>query len=327
MTGQTGTWLAFVAFAVKACMSNSMRNLVGIIWRVLRRVGPSQIGVIAAGIAFYALLAVFPAIAAVIALAGLFTEPDAVLAQFETVTRFVPEQAAGLLLGEASKVAGAGDGGLSVTFAVGVGFAIYLSTRATTALIHGLNVAHERRENRGFFRFWFTVILLTAALVFGVAAMFVLLVVTPAALAFLPSDILPIRTADIVRGVRWVVIFVLLIFGLSVLYRFGPADRAGRTGRKRPWRWITVGSSLAALSWFAGSYGFQLYVENIADYSASFGSLGGVVILLTWLWLSGFVVLFGALVDAEIRRPAPRDVLSPEEPHAPSHSASSQLSS
>lgn len=278
-----------------------MRGLFSIVWRVAARVGPSQIGVIAAGIAFYALLAVFPAIAAVIALAGLFIEPEAVLAQFETVTRFVPEQAAGILLGEASKVAGAEDGGLSLTFAVGIGFAIYLSTRATTALIHGLNVVHQRVENRGVFRLWSTVVLLTVGLVFGAAAMFVLLVVTPALLAFLPPDILPIQTADMVRAVRWVLIFVLLIFGLSVLYRFGPADRAGRTGRTRPWRWLTTGSALAALLWFAGSYGFQLYVTNFADYNASFGSLGGVVILLTWLWLSGFVVLFGALVDSEIR--------------------------
>lgn len=288
-------------------MSGGMRGFFSLLWRVAKRVGPSQIGVIAAGMAFYALLAVFPAIAAVIALAGLFTEPDAVLAQFETMTRFMPEQAAGILLGEASKVAGANDSGLSLTFAVGIGFAIYLSTRATTALIHGFNVVHQRSENRSFFRLWLTVILLTAGLVFGAAAMFVLLVVTPALLAFLPADILPIQTADMVRAVRWVLIFVLLIFGLSVLYRFGPADRAGRTGRKRPWRWLTTGSSLAALLWFAGSYGFQLYVTNIADYNASFGSLGGVVILLTWLWLSGFVVLFGALVDAEIRGTAPRE--------------------
>lgn len=278
-----------------------MKEFFSIVWRVLSRVGPSQIGVIAAGMAFYALLAVFPAIAAVIALAGLFIEPDAVLSQFETVTRFVPEQAANILLGEASKVAGAEEGGLSLAFAIGIGFAIYLSTRATTALIHGLNVAHQRRENRGLVRFWSTVILLTAALVFGAAAMFVLLVVTPALLAFLPADVLPIETADIVRAVRWVLIFVLLMFGLSVLYRFGPADRAGRTGRKRPWRWLTTGSAVAALLWFAGSFGFQLYVANFADYNASFGSLGGVIVLLTWLWLSGFVVLFGALVDAEIR--------------------------
>ncbi|MCG6882327.1 MAG: YihY/virulence factor BrkB family protein [Silicimonas sp.] len=280
-----------------------MRSFFGILWRVAARIGPSQIGVIAAGTAFYWLLAAFPAIAAVVALAGLFTEPDAIVRQLETLTRFVPEDAAGILIAEASSVAGSTDGDLSLAFALGVAFAIYLMTRATIALIHGLNAAHGRTENRTILRFWSTVILLTAALVFGAAAMFVILVGTPAALALLPGEFIPVRTADAVRAIRWLVVILMLIFGMSVLYRFGPADRAGRTGRKRPWRWLTTGSALAALLWFAGSYGFQLYVSNFADYNASFGSLGGVIVLLTWLWLSAFVVLLGALLDAEIRRP------------------------
>lgn len=280
-----------------------MAPVVSILWSVARRVGPSQIGVIAAGIAFYSLLAVFPAIAAVIALAGLVIEPDAVVTQLETITRFVPEAAASILIGEASKVAGASNDGLSLAFALGIFFAIYLSTRATTALIHGLNVVHRRVENRSFVRFWATVFLLTASLVFGVAMMFVLLVVTPTVLAFIPEDIVPIETADLVRGARWGVVGALLIFGFSVLYRFGPTDRMGRNGpARRPWRWLTPGSALAAVLWFLGSFGFSLYVSHFADYSASFGSLGGVVILLTWLWLSAFVVLLGALLDAEVRR-------------------------
>ncbi len=273
-----------------------------LLWTVAHRVGPSQIGVIAAGIAFYSLLAVFPAITAVIALAGLFIEPEAVVAQFETLTRFIPEQAARILIDEATKVAAAGEDGLSLAVALGIGFAIYLSTRATTALIHGLNTVHSRQENRGFLRFWATVVLLTAALVFGTAAMFVLLVVTPTVLAFLPEEILPGTAAETVRAVRWIVLGALLIFGLSVLYRFGPTDRREQDGPShRPWRWLTPGSALAAILWFAGSFGFSLYVTHFADYNASFGSLGGVIVLLTWLWLSAFVVLLGGLLDAEIR--------------------------
>lgn len=283
-------------------MSEYMDKAFRLLWTVALRVGPSQIGVIAAGVAFYSLLSVFPAIAAVIALAGLFIEPDAVVAQLETITQFVPEEAANILIGEASKVAGTSDDGLSLAFALGIAFAIYLSTRSTTALIHGLNVAHERTETRGFVRFWATVFLLTGSLVFGTSLMFVLLVVTPTVLAFLPEDILPGTAAEAVRAVRWLVLAVLLIFGLSVLYRFGPTDRSGRTGRKRPWRWVTPGSALAAMLWFAGSFGFSFYVTHFADYNASFGSLGGVIILLTWLWLSAFVVLLGALLDAELRR-------------------------
>ncbi len=280
-----------------------MGYLFRLTWAVLRRIGPSQISVIAAGVAFYALLAVFPAITAILALAGLFTEPDAVVSQFETISRFIPEDAARILTDEAAAVTGAGNDGLSLALALGVGFAIYLSTRATTALIYGLNVAHQRSENRGFFRFWITVILLTATMVFGMVILFLLLVGLPTVLNYLPEEILPGSTNQTLRASRWIVVGVLLIFGLSLLYRFGPADRAGRTGVKRPWRWFTAGSALAAMLWFAGSFGFSLYVTHIANYNASFGSLGGVIILLTWLWLSAFVVLLGAVLDAEIRRP------------------------
>ncbi len=283
-------------------MSNDMLRLLSILWSVANRVGPSQISVIAAGVAFYALLAVFPAIAAVIALAGLFIEPEAVVAQFETVARFIPEDAARILVGEASNVAAAGDDGLSLTFAFGVAFAIYLSTRATTALIHGLNVAFDREEGRGIIRYWITVILLTAALVFGTAILFAVLVGTPAVLAFVPSDLIAVSTADMVRAARWGLLGVVLLFGLSVLYRFGPSDpEAGEESRKK-WHWLTPGAALACLLWFAVSYGFSLYVTYIADYNASFGSLGGVIVLLTWLWLSAYVVLLGALLDTEVFR-------------------------
>lgn len=280
-----------------------MGYLFRLIWAVIVRIAPSKISVIAAGVAFYALLAVFPAITAVFALAGLITTPEAVISQFETISRFMPEDAARLLVDEAAAVTETGVEGLTFALWFGVGFAIYLSTRATTALIYGLNVVHERSENRGFFRFWATVILLTATMVFGMVILFVLLVGAPAALKFVPAELLPISPTQTVRIVRWVVIAVLLVIGLSLLYRFGPADRAGRTGRKRPWRWLTPGSGLAAILWFAGSFGFSLYVTYFANYNASFGSLGGVIVLLTWLWLSAFVVLLGALLDAEIRRP------------------------
>lgn len=290
----------FVALTAKGYMSVPMRQVFQLFWTVARRAGPSQIGVIAAGIAFYSLLSVFPAIAAVIALAGLFIEPEAVVAQLETLTKFVPADAANILIGEATDVAGASEDGLSLTFALGVGFSIYLSTRATTALIHGLNVAYDRTENRSFLRLWGTVIALTASLIFGTSLMFVLLVVMPTALAFIPEDIIQISTAEIVSAARWIVLGGILFFGLSLIYRFGPAD----DGRgDRPWRWMTPGSLLAALLWLAGSFGFSFYVANFADYNASFGSLGGVIVLLTWLWLSAFVVLLGALLDAEFHRP------------------------
>ena len=267
-------------------------NVFFVLWRVARRVGSSQIGLLAAGVAFYALLAVFPAIAAIIALAGLFTEPDAVVTQLEGVARLMPEQAATILLDQASKVAGATDEGLSLTLALGVGFAIYLASRATTGLIHGLNVVHRREDTRSIVRYWATVIWLTATLLAGTVLLFVLLVVTPAALALLPAELLTVQTAELLRGLRWIIVALIFVVGLATLYRFGPAG-----GRPR---WVSPGIAIAAALWFLGSFAFTTYVANFGNYNESFGSLGGVIILLTWLWLSAFFVLLGALVDAEI---------------------------
>lgn len=260
--------------------------------RFAARVLSTQIGLIAAGVAFYTLLAAFPAIAALVALAGLVTEPSSIVAQLQTVTELMPDQAALIVLNQAQLVAGAPDEGLSLTLWLGVGFAIYLSTRATTSLIHGLNRVNRRVEDRGILHFWGVVILLTVAILFGSVVLLLLMVGVPAALAFLPLDL---GTASLIRFVRWGVVAVVVVVGLGVVYHWGPA---GRTPR---WRLLSPGSAIAALLWFAGSYAFAYYVANIAQYNQTFGSLGGVIVLLTWLWLSAYVVLLGALIDAERR--------------------------
>ena len=266
---------------------------LAIFGRVARRVLPSQISLIAAGVAFYGLLAAFPAIAAMMALAGLFTDPDAVVAQLSAVSEVLPDEAANILLNQARGVAGQSNEGLSLTLWLGVGFAIYLLTRATTSMVHGLNIAFHRSEKRGFFRFWGTILLLTAALLFGGVVVVLLLVGLPTLLAFVPLDF---ATAQWIRGARWVLVTLVFIFGLSGLYRWAPSRR------KTKGRALTFGAFLASVLWFAGSMGFATYVANFVNYNETFGSLGGVIILLTWLWLSAFIVLFGGLVDAEIER-------------------------
>ena len=269
-----------------------------ILSRVLLRLFPDQFGLIAAGVAFYALLAAFPAIGALIALAGLFTDPGAVVFQLEAVTRLLPDEAANILLNQANAVAGARSGDLSLALIVGVGFAIYLSTRATTSLIHGLNVAYEEEEDRSFFRFWGVVIALTAALLAGAVIIVLLMVGVPAALAFVPLDF---ETEQWIEWARWTLVAVVYVVGLAALYRWGPSRRGAK------WRWLTPGAAVAGLLWFFASWGFSVYVSNFARYNEIFGSLGGVIILLTWLWLTAFIVLVGALLDAEIEHQTAED--------------------
>lgn len=268
-----------------------LRSWGAILRRFATRVMPSQIGLIAAGVAFYALLAAFPAIAALMALAGLFTDPGAVVQQLNAVATVLPDEAAAILINQARGVAGQSDEGLSLTLMLGVAFAIYLLTRATTSMIHGLNIAFDETEERGLIRFWGAVIFLTVAILFGGLILVLLLVGLPALLAFVPWAF---ETERLIRGLRWIVVALVFMAGLSGLYRWGPSRGEAR------WRWLTTGSVLASLLWFAGSMGFAVYVSNFANYNETFGSLGGVIILLTWLWLSAFIVLLGGLLDAEI---------------------------
>ncbi len=267
---------------------------------------PDQLGLIAAGVAFYALLAVFPAMAALMALAGLFTDPVMVVSQLQMFTELLPDQAALILINQAQLVAGSSDEGLSLTLFIGVAFAIYLTTRATTSLIHGVNVAYGERESRGLIRFWFTVILLTTAMLFAGVMLALLLIGLPAAIAFLPWE----YGLELLLSIgRWIIAALIFCLGLSLLYRFGPSRRRAK------WRWLTVGTVVAALLFFAGSAGFTVYVANFGNYNETFGSLGGVIVLLTWLWLSAFVVLIGALLDAEIEAQTARDsTVGPDRP-------------
>lgn len=283
-----------------------LRGWWDILKRVAFRVMPSQLGLIAAGVAFYALLAVFPAIAALLSLAGLFTDPGDVVFQLESFTNIMPEEAANIILNQANAVAGTSDEGLSLTFFISVGFAIYLSTRATTSLIHGLNVAYDETEKRGIIRFNFLKFWLTAVLLLGAVLLVLLLVGLPAALAFIPLDL---STEYILRASRWAVVALVFMVGLAALYRWGPSRRNAK------WRWLTPGAAVAGIFFFLGSYGFAIYVANFANYNETFGSLGGVIVLLTWLWLSSFIILLGALLDAEIEAQTARDsTIGPDRP-------------
>ena len=132
---------------------------------------------------------------------------------------------------------------------------------------------------------------MTATLLFGAVTLALLLVGLPTALAFIPVDV---GTEQILIASRWILVAVVVIAGMSILYRWGPARGSAH------WRWLTPGTVVSSLFWFLGTIGFTIYVANFGNYNQTFGSLGGVIILLTWLWLSAFIVLLGALLDAEV---------------------------
>lgn len=266
-------------------------------WTLLKNLysemNKDRISLIAAGVAFYGLASIFPAIVLIMAIAGFVMEPAAVQAQLAEISRVLPQEAASIVVDQAVAVAGSRDGGLGLAALLSLAIALYSASRATQSLIEGLNIAFEVPETRGFFRLTATVLGLTFALVLGFLVIAALLALLPAVLALVPLG----PFAEVAAlGLRWLLLVAVVAAGLAVLYRYGPARGPV------PWRWISPGALAATMVWLAGSIAFTVYVANFGAYNETFGTLGGVIILLTWLWLSAFIVLLGAEMDSEIER-------------------------
>jgi membrane protein len=266
-------------------------------WRLLvnvyKEIGEDHVGLISAGVAFYGLLAIFPGIVAVMAITGLVMDPQTVVSQLEGLSRFLPQEAAGIVIDQAIAVAGSESGGLGLAAIFGVLVALYSASKGVTSLMEGLNVAFEVEEKRGLVTYYLTAFALTLGLIVGFLVIVIILAGLPALLAFLPwSNV----TEWIVSLVRWPVLLAVLALGLAILYRYAPSRGPV------PWHWITPGAGIACGLWLLGSILFAVYVSNFGSYNETFGALGGVIVLLTWLWLSAYIVLMGAEFDSEIEQ-------------------------
>lgn len=272
---------------------SSVLGTFGLVWAMWQKQSAQNLGLIAAGIAFYGLLSLFPGITAAVALAGVIIEPDMLVENSGDLTGLLPEAAERIIMGQLQAVAAADNSTLSFAAILGVGIALYSASRAVANFIAGLNVIHNRVESRGFL----TVKALTVAMTLMIIIGLVLAVVVVAAIPVIAAVVSGIGWLNVlVLLLRWPVLFFIGVCGIAFLYRYGPDIR------ERPARWITPGALLACTLWVLGSIGFSSYVQSFGSYNETFGALGGVIILLTWLWLSAFIVLIGALLDAELGR-------------------------
>lgn len=266
--------------------------------RVKGELAADHVGLIAAGVAFYGLLAIFPGIAAIMAIAGLVTEPGVIVAQLESIAAMLPQEAAAIIIDQAKSVTGSEEGGLGLAAFIGVALAIWSASKGVASLMEGVNVAYDEDETRGFFRLTFVKLALTLGLMFGFLLVVLIMVALPALLALFQFGAFA-ETAAMV--IRWPVLLFVAVVGLSILYRFAPSRDDAK------WRWITPGAGVATLAWVLGSAAFAVYVRNFGSYNETFGTLGGVVILLMWLWLSAYIVLLGAELDAEMEAQTRKD--------------------
>lgn len=279
-------------------VSIPLRGWWDILRRLVRGIPEDHMSVVSAGVAFFGLLAIFPAVVALISIAGVLLNPAEVAAQLEDYVEMLPKEAAGIIWDQIMKVTG-GDGKATGFAAIlGLVLAIYGATRGMMTLMEGMNIAYGERETRGFVALYATGVALTVVIIVGLLTALVFMIVLPAVIGFLG---LSARVESTLFWLQWPVLALLAVMGLAVLYRFGPS----RSNAK--WRWISPGAIVATFLWMIGTIGFSLYTQNFASYNETYGTLGGVIILLTWLWLSSFIVLAGAKLNAEIEHQTRKD--------------------
>jgi membrane protein len=274
------------------------RGWKDILLRVYKNISTHRVLAIAAGVTFYSILAIFPAIAALISLYGLFADPGTIAAQLDRVAGVLPGGAIDVLREQMTRVASQGGGTLGFTFAIGLLAALWSSNAGMKALFDALNVVYGEEEKRGFFK------LNAVSLAFTTGAILFLLIAM-AAVVVLPVVLNFVGLGGIidllVRLARWPVLLAVIILALAVLYRYGPS-------RDKPrWRWTTWGSAFAALAWVVASILFSWYAANFGSYNETYGSLGAVIGFMVWIWISAIVILIGAEIDAEMEHQTAQD--------------------
>jgi membrane protein len=269
-----------------------------ILWRVYQNIGNDRVVALAAGVTFYSILALFPALAALVAVYGLFADPNAIAAQFDSLSGMLPEGAAHVLGDEMKRIAAQGNNTLGVTFIVGLATALWSANAGIKSVFDALNLVNKEPEERGFTRLNAISLTFTLATIVFVLSALGAMVVLPIVLNYLGIAAVAELATKILR---WPALLLVVMIGLAFLYRYGPS-------RAKPkWRWVTWGSVFAAIAWLAVSMLFSWYAANFGSYNKTYGSLGAVIGFMIWTWLSVIVILLGAELNAEIEHQSARD--------------------
>ncbi|WP_187640083.1 YihY/virulence factor BrkB family protein [Bosea sp. F3-2] len=271
-------------------------------WEITRRayaeVDRDRVLAVAAGVTFYGLLALFPALTAFVSLYGLVADPVSIGGQLAMFNAFLPSGATDFLADQVSRISAGGTTTLGFAFLISLGAALWSANAGVKALFDALNVAYGEDEKRGFLK-------LNAISLAFTAGILAFLLIALGAVAAIPVILnfvyLGAASAWLISIGRWPVLFAVLIIALAILYRLGPSRDDAQ------WKWVSPGALFAAIAWLAGSMLFSWYVANFEDYNKTYGAVGVVIGLLTWMWLSATIVLIGAELNAEAERQTERD--------------------
>jgi membrane protein len=262
--------------------------------RTWKEAGDDNVGLLGAGVAFYLFLAFVPLLASVVLTYGLIAEPETVASHIQTLARTLPQEAAAIIADQLKAITGEKSSGHGFGLLLAIALALYGASKGATAIVTALNIAYEVKETRGFVARTALALAITA----GMVAMLLVAALSISAVSFI-EHLLPFSSPILhtaLKLVSLVVAAAIVSCGIALVYRYGP------NRPNAPWAWITPGSAAATLLWILASIGFSLYVSNFGNYNATYGSLGGVVVFLTWLYLTGYIILMGGELNSELER-------------------------
>jgi membrane protein len=270
--------------------------------RTYTEVNNNNIFLVAGGVTYAMLLALFPALAALVAIYGLLFDPSHVEQQIASLYAVLPAESAQMIGAQLHSLVQASSKSLGISAIVALLFGFWTASRGMSGLISALNIAYQQAETRNFFKFNGMAIGFTfAGLIAGIIVL-AFVGVVPAVVQFVG---LGSMLKWLILIVQWPVLIVVVLVSLAILYRYAPNRRAAQ------WLWVSPGAVIATVLWLLASIGFSVYVANFNSYNATYGSLGGVVILLTWLYISSFVALLGAVINAQAERQTRADSTAP----------------
>lgn len=275
-----------------------------IAWRVYAEIQEDRVLMVAAGVTFYGLLALFPAIGALVSLYGLFADPATIQEHLTLLSGFLPGGALEVIGDQISRIAGQDGGALGFAFFFGLALSLWSANAGMKAIFDALNIVYEEEEKRSFVRLTLESLLFTLGAIAFLLVALGAVIVLPILLNFLGlggmGDLL-------LRIARWPLLALVLLFALACLYRYGPSRD------KAEWRWVTWGSVIAGAVWLLFSMLYSWYVGNFGNYNETYGSLGAVIGFMMWIWLSTTIILVGAEINAEMEHQTAQDTTAGEE--------------
>jgi membrane protein len=268
------------------------RHLIDLLWRLYASSQNNRILLVAAGVTFYGLLALFPATAAVVSLYGLFADAERINEHLRLMSGFLPDGALTVIGEEIKRIAAQRQATLGMAFLGTLALSVWGANAGTKAIFDALNLIYREPEKRGFLVLtWQSLLFTSAGVAFALLALGGIVVV-PLALQFIG---VPERSGGaLLTLLRWPLLYLVILLALACLYRYGPSRTEPRVA------WISWGSASAGAIWIAASWLLSWYVANFASYNATYGSLGAVIGFMIWMWLSTIIVLLGAEINAEL---------------------------